>query len=57
MNLGLVFLESIYTSGLTKEEIQWIARHQSSFSRTEEATAIKLGRLVDRGLIHLGCGI
>ena len=55
MNLGLLFLESISTGVITAEEMDWITVHQSKFSRTEEATALKLGRLLDKGLIQIGC--
>ena len=57
MNLGTLFLESISTGVITSEEMDWIANNQRDFSRTEEATALRLGRLVDGGLIHLGCRI
>ena len=55
MNLGLLFLESISTGVITSEEMNWVTSNQSQFSRVEEATALKLGRLLDRGLIHIGC--
>ncbi len=57
MNLGLLFLESISTGVITPEEMYWITSQQPKFSRIEEATAIKLGRLLDSGLIHIGCRI
>ena len=57
MNLGLLFLESISTGVITSEEMNWVTSNQSHFSRVEEATALKLGRLLDRGLIQIGCRI
>ena len=57
MNLGLLFLESISTGVITSEEMNWITSHQPYFSRVEEATALKLGRLLDRGSIQIGCRI
>ena len=57
MNLGLLFLESISTGVITREEMDWVTRHQRDFSRLEAATALKLGRLLDGGLIQLGCRI
>ena len=57
MNLGLLFLESISTGVITSEEMNWVTSNQSQFSRVEEATALKLGRLLDRGLIQIGCRI
>lgn len=57
MNLGLLFLESLSSGVITREEMTWITNHQRNFSRLEEATALKLGRLLDKGLIQLGCRI
>ena len=57
MNLGLLYLESISTGVITSEEMNWVTSSQPHFSRVEEATALKLGRLLDRGLIQLGCRI
>ncbi len=57
MNLGSLFLKSVSSGVITEEEMNWVALHQNGFSRIEEATAIKLGRLFDRGLIQLGCRI
>jgi hypothetical protein len=55
MVVGEVFLESLSTGVITAEEIAWITRHQTSFDRQEEATALKLGRLLDEGRIQIGC--
>tara|TARA_B100000700_G_C14789300_1_gene735056 strand:+ start:236 stop:409 length:174 start_codon:yes stop_codon:yes gene_type:complete len=57
MNLGHLFLKSISSGVITPDEMQWIAKNQAKFSRLEEATAIKLGRSLDSGTIHLGCRI
>ena len=57
MNLGSLFLESVSTGVITPDEMSWVVTHQSEFSRLEEATALKLGRLLDRGLIQLGCRV
>ena len=57
MNLGLLFLESVSTGVITSEEMNWITSNQPRFSRVEEATALKLGRLLDQGLIQIGCRI
>mgnify|MGYP001450728460 CR=1 FL=1 len=57
MNLGLVFLEAISTGVITSDEMYWVTSNQPHFSRVEEATALKLGRLLDRGLIQIGCRI
>tara|TARA_Y100001968_G_scaffold269459_1_gene260262 strand:+ start:1089 stop:1262 length:174 start_codon:yes stop_codon:yes gene_type:complete len=57
MKLGELFLETLSTGVITDEELDWITTNQREFSRLEEATAIKLGRFLDSGMIHLGCRI
>ena len=57
MNLGLLFLESVSTGVITSEEMNWVTFNQPHFSRVEEATALKLGRLLDQGFIQFGCRI
>ena len=57
MNLGLLFLETVSTGVITADEMSWVTSNQTNFSRVEEATALKLGRLLDRGLIQIGCRI
>ncbi len=57
MNLGLLFLESISTGVITSDEMNWVTSNQPHFSRVEEATALKLGRLMDQGFIQIGCRI
>ena len=57
MNLGLLFLESLSSGVITREEMDWVASNQRDFSRLEEATALRLGRLLDKGLIHIGCRV
>jgi len=53
MNVGEVFLGSLGTGMITATEVNWVADHQNQFTRTEEATAIRLGRLMDKGVIQL----
>jgi len=53
--VGEVYLETISTGVITQEEIDWLTTHQGSFSREEEAMALKLGRLLDEGSIQIGC--
>ena len=53
MNLGLLFLEALSSGVITNLEMDWITDHQSGFSRIEEATALRLGRLLDRGVIEI----
>ena len=57
MNLGSLFLNSISSGVITSDEMNWVTSNQTRFSRVEEATALKLGRLLDRGLIQIGCRI
>ena len=55
MNLGLLFLK-VNTSGvITLSELDWIADHQSEFSRLDMALVLKIGRLMDEGKIELDC--
>ena len=55
MSVGTVFLEALLTGVITPAELQWVTNHQGDFSRVEEATALRLGRLLDAGQIQLGC--
>jgi hypothetical protein len=55
MHLGEVYLESLSTGIITQEEIDWITLHQSTFSREEEAMALKIGRRLDEGTLQIGC--
>ena len=55
MTLGELFLEAIFTGVITESEVDWLTAQQRSFSRIEEATALRLGRLMDEGSIQLGC--
>jgi len=57
MTLGELFLEAMSSGVITKSEMTWVTDHQNSFSRTEEAVAQRLGRLIDQGSIQLGCRI
>ena len=57
MTVGEVVLESLTTGVITEAEVGWIASNQESFSRAEEAAAIRLGRLIDDGQVNLGCRI
>ncbi|MCP9848639.1 hypothetical protein [Cyanobium sp. Morenito 9A2] len=55
MTVGELFLESLSSGVITSSELGWIVRQQNRFSRLEEATALRLGRLLDQGAIRLGC--
>ena len=55
MNIGFLFLKSNLTGIITFPELDWITTQQSNFTRVEESIAIKLGRMLDSGSIHIGC--
>ena len=57
MGIGTLFLASISTGIITQDELGWITRNQLEFSRCEQSTALKLGRLIDSGQLQLGCRI
>ena len=53
MNLGILFLLVNATGSITLSELDWIANHQSEFSRLDMALVLKIGRLMDEGIIEL----
>ncbi len=55
MLIGEIFLETMASGIITQEEIDWVTTHQASFSREEEAKALRIGRLLDEGQIQIGC--
>jgi hypothetical protein len=55
MTVGQLFLESLSSGVITPWELSWLTNQQASFSRLEEAIALRLGRLLDQGEIQLGC--
>ena len=55
MKLGELFLEAMSTGVITNGEMAWVTDCQHQFTRTEEAVAQRLGRLIDEGTIQLGC--
>jgi len=55
MTLGELFLEAMSSGVITNGEMAWVTARQDQFSRTEEAVAQRLGRLIDEGTIQLGC--
>ncbi len=57
MTLGELFLKSLSSGVITQGEVDWLASHQHEFSRHEEAAAIRLGRLMDEGVVNLGCRV
>ena len=55
MTLGELFLEAMSTGVITNVEMEWVTARHDQFTRTEEAVAQRLGRLIDEGTIQLGC--
>ena len=55
MNLGIIFLKSNVIGSITLQELDWITENENSFSRIDMALLIKLGRLMDDGLIEIDC--
>ena len=55
MNLGLLFLKANTSRKLTLFELDWITIHQQDFSRLDMALVLKIGRLMDEGIIELDC--
>ena len=53
MNLGLLFLKINILGIITLSELDWIADHQSEFSRLDMALVIKIGRLMDSGIVEI----
>ena len=55
MNLGMIFLKVNVLGYITLEELDWISENEKNFSRVDMALVIKLGRLMDEGLIEIDC--
>ena len=55
MTVGQLFIRSLSSGVITHSELSWLTLEQNRFNRTEEATALRIGRLLDCGQIQLGC--
>ena len=55
MNLGIIFLKANVLGFITLSELDWITENENSFSRVDMALVIKLGRLMDEGIIEIDC--
>ena len=53
MNLGLLFLKVNTTGVITLSDLDWITNNQTKFSRLDMALVLKIGRLMDEGIIEL----
>ena len=54
MNIGNLFLKVNLTGIITFSELDWITNQQLNFNRLEESIALKLGRMIDLGIINIG---
>ena len=55
MNLGIIFLKANVLGAITLSELDWITENEINFSRIDMAIVIRLGRLMDEGLIEIDC--
>tara|TARA_Y100000589_G_scaffold287755_1_gene288740 strand:- start:855 stop:1034 length:180 start_codon:yes stop_codon:yes gene_type:complete len=55
MNLGIIFLKANVLGAITLSELDWITENENNFSRMDMALVIRLGRLMDEGLIEIDC--
>ena len=53
MNLGLLYLKVNTTGLITLSELDWITNNQSEFSRLDMSLVIKIGRLMDSGIVEI----
>ena len=53
MNLGLLFLKVNTIGVITLAELDWITDNQPEFSRLDMALVIKIGRLMDSGVVEI----
>ena len=53
MNLGLLFLKVNTIGVITLSELDWITENQSEFSRLDMSLVIKIGRLMDSGIVEI----
>ena len=55
MNLGIIFLKANILGAITLQELDWISENEYQFSRLDMSLLIKLGRLMDEGIIEIDC--
>lgn len=53
MNLGIIFLKANILGSITLQEFDWISENHTEFSRLDMSLVIKLGRLIDEGIIEM----
>ncbi len=55
MSLGIIILKANILGSITLHELDWITQNEHKFSRLDMSLVIKLGRLMDAGIIELDC--
>ena len=55
MNLGILFIKVNATGLITFSELDWITNNHPNFSRLDMAFVLKIGRLMDSGIVNLDC--
>ena len=55
MNLGIIILRANILGAITLKELDWITENEHQFSRLDMSLVIKLGRLMDEGIVDLDC--
>ena len=55
MHLGIIFLKANILGSITLKELDWITNNQHEFSRLDMSLVIKLGRLMDEGILEIDC--
>tara|TARA_Y100001978_G_scaffold199295_1_gene213363 strand:- start:21 stop:200 length:180 start_codon:yes stop_codon:yes gene_type:complete len=53
MNLGIIFLKANVLGAINMQELDWITDNQHKFTRVDMSLLIKLGRLMDEGIIEI----
>ena len=53
MNLGIIILRANILGAITLKELDWITENEHQFSRLDMSLVIKLGRLMDKGIIEM----
>ena len=53
MNLGVLFLKVNTIGVITLAELDWITNNQSEFSRLDMSLVIRIGRLMDSGIVEI----
>ena len=53
MSIGLLYLKVNILGVITLSELDWITNHQPEFSRLDMALVIKIGRLMDSGVVEV----